>query len=117
MVQSTVASELNALPFDQYGRHADAQAVAALVRTREGPARLAVLDVGGYPCLTPRFLPDDWVVVVDPTAGGDPGYVRASGLALPFRDDSFDLVLSLDSLEHVPPAGRARYLSELMRVA
>ena len=108
---------LTALPFDQYGRHRDARDLAELIRRHEGPARLAVLDVGGYPCLTPRFLPADWVVVVDPIATEGSGYLRASGLALPFLDGSFDLVLSLDSLEHVPPADRPRYLAELLRVA
>jgi hypothetical protein len=114
--------DLRSLPFDQYGRHRDARDVAELIRSLEGPARLAVLDVGGYPGLTARFLPADWVVIVDPTAedaGAGPAaaYLRASGLALPFQDASFDLVLSLDSLEHVPAASRPRYLGELLRVA
>ncbi|HLH24855.1 MAG TPA: class I SAM-dependent methyltransferase [Chloroflexota bacterium] len=113
---------LGSLPFDQYGRHRDARAVAELIRVREGPVRLAVLDVGGFPGLSARFLPADWVVVVDPAiveAGSEPAaaYLRGSGLALPFQDASFDLVLSLDSLEHVPAAARPRYLSELGRVA
>jgi hypothetical protein len=113
----TADPALEALPFDQYGRHRAARDLADLVRAQEGPARLAILDVGGYPCLTRRFLPDDWIVVVDPTAEGAGDYLRASGLALPFHDDSFDLVLSLDSLEHVPREGRPRYLAELLRVA
>src|SRR5919202_474013 len=110
--------DLTALPFDQYGRHRDAREVAELIRTLEGPARLAVLDVGGYPGLAPRFLPADWVVVADPAAvegsvpRGAAAYLRASGAALPFHSDSFDLVLSLDSLEHVPPRERPRYLAE-----
>src|SRR5947209_7571981 len=110
--------ELRALPFDQYGRHRDARDVAELIRALEGPARLAVLDVGGYPGHTTRFLPADWVVVVDSTAADGAAvqtatYLRGSGLALPFERDSFDLVLSLDSLEHVPGADRPRYLAEL----
>ncbi|HZS03139.1 MAG TPA: class I SAM-dependent methyltransferase [Chloroflexota bacterium] len=113
---------LCSLPFDQYGRHRDARDVAELIRALEGPARLAVLDVGGYPGLSARFLPADWVVIVDPAAAGTAeagaaAYLRASGLALPFQDASFDLVLSLDSLEHVPAADRPRYLDELRRVA
>jgi hypothetical protein len=113
---------LRSLPFDQSGRHRAARDVAELIRALEGPARLAVLDVGGYPGLSARFLPADWLVVVDPTdASGAPSlaaaYLRGSGLALPFQDASFDLVLSLDSLEHVPAADRPRYLAELLRVA
>src|SRR4051794_29819999 len=95
------AAHLHALPFDQYGRHRDAHDVAELVRTLEGPTRLAVLDVGGYPGLSARFLPADWVVIVDPCAAAfaeerAAAFLRGSGLALPFKDASFDLVLSLD---------------------
>jgi hypothetical protein len=109
------------LPFDQYGRHRDAQTVADLIRAEQAGAGrggpLVVLDVGGYPCLTPRFLPADRVVVVDPQpVPGGRGYLRANGEALPFPDDAFDLALSLDSLEHVAPARRPQYLAELLRV-
>ncbi|MBX5493073.1 MAG: class I SAM-dependent methyltransferase [Chloroflexi bacterium] len=116
------SADLLALPFDQYGRHRDAATVAELVRAHEGPLRLAILDVGGYPCLLRRFLPTDWIVVVDPLAAPQPrepdrAYLRASGTALPFQPDSFDLVVSLDSLEHVPAAERPHYLRELLRVS
>ncbi|HLI28667.1 MAG TPA: class I SAM-dependent methyltransferase [Chloroflexota bacterium] len=113
----TAVSDLLALPFDQYGRHRDAAAVAELVRGHEGPARLAIVDVGGAPGLLGRFLPNDWVVVVDPQAAGPGGGLRASGTALPFQPDSFDLAVSLDTLEHVPAAQRPRYLRELLRVS
>jgi hypothetical protein len=115
-------ARLRALPFDQYGRHRDARDVAELIRALEGPTRLAVLDVGGYPGLSARFLPADWVVIADPSAGAfaeerAAAFLRASGLALPFQDGSFDLVFSLDSLEHVPAVDRPCYLRELLRVA
>lgn len=41
-------------------------------------------------------------------------FARADGLALPFRDRAFDLVLSHAVIEHVPDA--TRYLSECARV-
>jgi len=34
---------------------------------------------------------------------------------LPFGDDSFDVALALDVLEHIPPADRARAIDELVR--
>lgn len=40
--------------------------------------------------------------------------MRASGLDLPFRDDSFELVLSQAVLEHVPEP--QRYIDEIFRV-
>ncbi len=120
----TECADLLALPFDQYGRHRDMRDLAHLVRAHERPPRLAVLDVGGGPGCTARFLPTDWVVVVDPAPPDEltPTLfadlrVQASGAALPFPDATFDLVLSLDSLEHVPPADRPRCLIELLRVS
>ena len=41
-------------------------------------------------------------------------FARADGMALPFRDGAFDLVLSHAVIEHVPDA--ARYLAECRRV-
>jgi hypothetical protein len=43
--------------------------------------------------------------------------VWADGCALPFPDGSFDLVVSLDSLEHVPREQRSRYVKELLRAS
>ncbi|HEU0131435.1 MAG TPA: glycosyltransferase [Mycobacteriales bacterium] len=43
--------------------------------------------------------------------------VRASAVALPFADGAFDLVVSMDMLEHVPRPDRARVVAELLRVA
>lgn len=43
--------------------------------------------------------------------------VLCSGLALPFRDRTFDMVVSMDMLEHLCPPDRAQGLRELLRVA
>jgi hypothetical protein len=123
--------DLLSLPFDQYGRMRVAQNLANTLYTHiagmhGGPdagIRLRVLDVGGYPGVLREFLSPDYydVTVLDvvPSPGDDsmPWYVQASGLDLPYEDASFDVVTSLDTLEHIPGAGRARFLSEIMRVA
>lgn len=117
---AVLPDDLLELPFDQYTRHQVAREVADAVRRDRGLPSLRVLDVGGSPCLTPRFLPDDQVIVIDVVSGAAPGggrYVQADGSALSFRDGSFDLVVSLDSLEHVPPDRRAAYVSELVRAS
>jgi hypothetical protein len=116
-IEAQSSASLLDLPFDQYARHRLVQQVADHTRSTRDGGRLKVLDVGGYPCLTPRFLPDDDVVVTDVVEGeaGGARYVRADGAALPFPDGSFDLVVSLDSLEHVQAERRAAYVAELLR--
>jgi SAM-dependent methyltransferase len=43
--------------------------------------------------------------------------MRASAAELPFADEIFDVVLSSDVLEHVPPPLRAKVISEALRVS
>jgi hypothetical protein len=117
--------ELISLPFDLYQRYLAAAQFADQVRAYKERAQLRVLDVGGA-SHTPdfhgfmplaHFLPKDLVIGVDLLAEPLPNYSRASGLCLPFRDIEFDVVVSCDTFEHIPPGARQRFLDELVRVA
>jgi hypothetical protein len=109
-------------PFDQYQRYA---ITAAIARAMGGAAPPRVLDVGGHHLdfwFRPRrplaeFLPDAPSITIDLARSRLPGYLCARGDALPFAGGSFDLVCSVDVLEHVPPAARARVLGETRRVS
>jgi len=114
---------LKEIAFDLYERYILLEHIGKLFRPGESPYN--VLDVGGH---TEKFWPgfsslagvlitDARVAVVDiiPTAGLQ-NYIQASGVQLPFRDGAFDLVCSLDTLEHVPAEHRPALLSELLRV-
>ncbi len=103
-------------PFDRFERYSAVQRVVELVRRRRGLRRLRVLDVGGFLGCADRFLPSDEVFVVDLAESRMLNYVLASGACLPFADRTFDLVISLDTLEHVPPAQRGAFATELHRV-
>lgn len=112
-----------ALPFDQYQRYSAAAQVAGLLRQHLGRASLDVLDVGGIYRTRrgqailplPHFAPKDRVFAVDLVAEPLPNYLVASGEALPFGR-GFDLVITCDTLEHVPPPARPGFVDELLRV-
>jgi SAM-dependent methyltransferase len=85
-----------------------------------------LLDAGsGSTGLSP-WLGDAWSLTAVDTAFDDYGASRGfSGSAravvadvrtLPFEDRSFDAVVALDLLEHIPPEDRDRALAELSRV-
>ena len=69
-----------------------------------------ILDVGGFDGAFALFVPKLKVWVIDPqTTGG-------SGLTIPFPDKHFDVVISIDALEHLPRGDRPKLLQELVRV-
>jgi O-antigen biosynthesis protein len=114
---------LQEIAFDLYERYILLEHIGKLFRPADSPYN--VLDVGGhtetfwpgFSSLAGVLIPDARVAVVDllPAAGLQ-NYIQASGVRLPFRDGAFDLVCSLDTLEHVPGEHRPALLSELLRV-
>lgn len=116
-VQDTIEA-----PFDQYQRYAITTAIA---RAMGGSAPPRVLDVGGHHLdfwFRPRrpiaeFLPEAPSITVDLARSRLPGYLCARGDALPFPDGLFDLVCSVDVMEHVPPAARATVLGQVRRAS
>jgi O-antigen biosynthesis protein len=119
----TAGERLQEIAFDLYERYILLEHVGKLFRPAESTYK--VLDVGGhteafwpgFPSLAGFLIPAAKVSVVDmiPTAALQ-NYVQASGVQLPFRDGAFDLVCSLDTLEHIPDEQRPAFLSELLRV-
>jgi hypothetical protein len=113
------------LPFDQYGRYRMVREAVEAARAALGRDRLSILDVGGYyqeADGTPRlpsqqFLGDHELTVLDLPECDLPGYVQGDGTAMTFADSSFDLVISCDTLEHIPPELRDKFVRELVRVA
>lgn len=94
--------------YDMYERH---QAVGTLLGAE---LTGSVLDVGGLSGGLSRFMLQARVVALNVDGTGDMSY---DGSVLPFEDGSFDVVVSLDTLEHVPPSGRTHFMAECLRVA
>ncbi|MFC8192698.1 class I SAM-dependent methyltransferase [Cellulomonas sp. NPDC057328] len=102
------------LPFDQYQRYATA---ARVVDALGGSHGRTMLDVGGGPGFLELFFPGAQVAVVDRYGTHEGNFVVADGAQLPFADASFDIVLTLDTLEHIPAQYREAFLAECHRVA
>ena len=119
----TAGGRLQEIAFDLYERYILLEHIGKLFRPSESTYN--VLDVGGhtqtfwpgFSSLAGALIPGAKAVVVDivPTADLQ-NYVQASGVQLPFRDGAFDLVCSLDTLEHISGELRPAFLSELVRV-
>jgi hypothetical protein len=94
------------LPPDTWERH-------ALVAELAGAAP-TVLDVGGVPSRLSAFLPHSAVTAVNVEPPAD---VLFDGVTLPFHEASYDVVASVDVLEHIERERRAEHVRELARVA
>ena len=97
--------------YDVYERHTVVRDLLAGVL---GPdAAATVLDVGGRRGLLAAYVPYA-VTAVNPDGTGDQ---TIDGAALPYAAASFDAVVTIDTLEHVPPAQRAAFLRMCYGVA
>lgn len=111
-------------PFDQYQRYRLTGDLVDALDASSGTTA-SVLDVGGSHIdfwgrphrPVAEFLPGRRTITLDVPPNPLRGYLRGRGDALPFRDRAFDVVSSVDVLEHVPPAARAAVVGQAMRVA
>lgn len=108
------------IPVDQYQRY---RMAAEIVNAVRGERRaLKILEVGGYPPQLDAFLPDDEIMITDIVSAteipvGHGSYAKADALNLHFDDKSFDIIISLDVLEHIEPAHREKFVTEQIRIA
>ncbi len=112
-------SLVESLPFDLYQRYELASRVV------EGLEGRSVLDVGGvlgdesgHLAASSDFFPHvEHLGTTDLRPVDLPEHIQADGSQLPFSDCQFEIVLSLDVLEHLPASKREQFLLELDRIA
>ncbi len=117
--------DLLRMPFDQYGRYKLLADAVEVFRTALAASNLRIIDVGGYQhderfgerLPLQLFLPNDEVEALDTVASSLPHYHQGDGTAMPFEDGAFDLAVSADTLEHIPPTKRQQFVHEMLRVS
>ncbi len=102
------------LNFDVYQR---LKGIASLVDELRVSDKAQILDVGGYPGLLADILSQWEVITLDKPICPRHNYIAGDGLQLPFADRVFELVISSDTLEHIPSPHRQKFLTELLRVS
>ncbi len=99
--------------FDQYQRYRFLQQI---IDTLSNGKSARILEVGAAFSPLRTLLKDHSLIGVD-RVSREAVNVRASGFRLPFRDKSFEIVISTDALEHMLEAERITLIGELTRVA
>lgn len=102
------------LPFDQYQRYTGA---AKVVDRLMAGRPFSMLEVGGAPGFPELFFAPEKLAVVDRFGHHEGNFVVVDGAKLPFDDEAFDVVVTLDTLEHVVPEDRPAFLAECRRVS
>jgi len=101
--------------FDQYQRYRDIRETVDVIQAGQAETPIKILDVGGSPTAW-KFLPGYQVVTANLDAV-EPINLQSDGTRLPFGDGSFDVVITVDTLEHLPEDRRQAFVNELLRVA
>lgn len=104
---------LKALSFDHYQRY---QYVAEIINTT-WKREVTILDVGGAFGQLPLFVPNHHCTVLDIVWEDHPAAIQYEGQSIPYEDGAFDVVISVDTLEHLPNEKRHQFIDELCRVS
>lgn len=79
--------------------------------------KLAILDLGGYNGAARELLNDN-VTILDVFEDDKlEDYIKVDSVNIPKPDNSFDIVISTDVIEHINRDDRAKFINEAVRVA
>lgn len=110
--------DLTRQSFDVYQRF---KAIGDIVKSLGLPRGSRLLDVGGHPGTLADYLreilPGMQIITLDRPICKREDYISGNAVSLPFKEASFDVVISSDMLEHLNPDARGTAIEEMIRVS
>ncbi len=106
------------LPFDLYTRNRIISDLIYLLRKNK--ECLKILDIGGRSGHLKDFLQEDddlYVLDIQKSEFNEKNYFVGDIISGPFKDRTFDVVVSSDLFEHISPENRETTLSEMLRIS
>ncbi len=111
-------SERFDLPFDLYTRN---KIISDLINLlRKNNKCLKILDIGGRSGHLMEFLQeydDLYILDIRKSESNEKKYFVGDIISAPFKDHTFDVVVSSDLFEHISPENRESTLSEMQRIS
>lgn len=108
------------IPFHQYQRYKMIEIIVNSIRQNDKPYKILEVGANEHKNLE-RFLHSDEIVYLDLKLSeklkNDPQYVEGDATNMSFADNSFDIVIALDVLEHITENKRCYFFNELNRVS
>ena len=106
------------LPFDLYTRN---KIISDLINLlRKNKTGLKILDIGGRSGHLKEFLQNDddlYILDIRKSESNEKNYFVGDIICAPFKEHTFDVVVSSDLFEHIPPENRESTLSEMYRIS
>jgi len=92
----------------------------ALIDEMKSSSFKSVLDIGGLPQSHKNFFPKVRFTILNltsPKKYKDNKFVKGSVLKIPFKNNTFDLIVSSDMMEHILRKNRKKAIDEIIRVS
>lgn len=107
--ESNAKSSKFFLPYDIYERH---RKVGSLIMSSQ-----SVLDIGGQLNQLAQFCKPSKIVVANLKNSLEQSDIPIRKNKLPFSQNSYDVVCSIDVLEHIPKNKRGKFINQILEVA
>ena len=109
-----IIDEISESSFDYSSRH---QIISEIIIKYFGKVPKRILDVGGLGSPLSKILKTEITILDEEADNSKLNEMSGDGAKMPYEDNSFDVVVTSDTLEHIPKKDRDNFINELSRVS